>query len=74
MGLTGGDRRGEGKGELMSAGQSLRRQNYSFPVTVTPPTTHAPGATHFMRVAFAVATAAALNIAIVASVSMLIGR
>jgi hypothetical protein len=56
----------------MSAGHSLRRQNYSFPVTITPPTTRASGPTHFMRVAVAVATAAALNIALVASVSMLI--
>ena len=56
----------------MSAGHSLRRQNYSFPGTITPPTTHASGPTHFMRIVVAVATAAALNIALVASVSMLI--
>lgn len=60
------------RGKVMSAGHSLRRQNYSFPVTVTPPTPHASGPTHFMRIAVAVATAAALNIALVASVSVLI--
>lgn len=56
----------------MSAGHSLRRQNYSFPERITPPTTHGSGPTHFMRIAVTVATAAALNIALVASVSMLI--
>ena len=60
------------RGNVMSAGQSLRRQNYSFPVTITPPTTQPSGPTHFMRIAAAVATAAALNIALVASVSVLI--
>ena len=72
MGLTDEDRRGEGKGETVSAGHSLRRQNYSFPGTITPPTTHTPSPTHFTRVVAAVITAAALNLATVASISMLI--
>jgi len=55
----------------MSAGQSLRRQNYSF-VTVTPPTAHASSAMHLMRVVVAVVTAATLDIASFASISMLI--
>jgi hypothetical protein len=56
----------------VSAGHSLRRQNYSFPVTITPPTTHTPSQTHFTRIVAAVITAAALNIATIASISMLI--
>ena len=71
MGLTGGDRRGEGKGDTVSAGHSLRRQNYSF-VTVTPPTPHTSIATHLMRVVVALVTAAALSIATFASISLLI--
>ncbi len=55
----------------MSAGHSLRRQNYSF-VTVTPPTTHTAGPVHFMRLVLAVGTAAGLSLATFASISMLI--
>jgi hypothetical protein len=65
----------------MSAGHSLRRQNYSF-VTLAPPTmhssstnsstTHTRSAMHRMRVVIAVATAVALDFATFASISMLI--
>ena len=55
----------------MSAGHSLRRQNYSF-VTVTPASSHTSSAMHLMRVVVAVVTAAALDIATFASISMLI--
>ena len=57
----------------MSAGHSLRRQNYSF-VHVTPPTPHttSPSELHRMRIVLAVITAVALNFATVASISMLI--
>lgn len=55
----------------MSAGHSLRRQNYSF-VTVTPPTAHTESAMHHMRVVAAVVTAVALTLATFASISMLI--
>ena len=60
----------------MSAGHSLRRQNYSF-VGFTPPTahsssTHTPGTMHRMRVVIAIATAVALDFATFASISMLI--
>jgi hypothetical protein len=60
----------------MSAGHSLRRQNYSF-VTLTPPithssSTHTPTAMHRMRVVIAVATAVALDFVTFASISMLI--
>jgi len=56
----------------MSAGHSLRRQNYSF-VHVTPPTPHttSPSELHRMRIVLAVITAVALNFATVASISML---
>jgi hypothetical protein len=57
----------------MSAGQSLRRQNYSFP-SMTPPTPHTASELHHMRVVLAVAIALVLNFATVASISMLIGR
>jgi hypothetical protein len=56
----------------MSAGQSLRRQNYSFP-SITPPTTpHTASELHHMRVVLAVVIAVVLNFASVASISMLI--
>ena len=60
----------------MSAGHSLRRQNYSF-VSLVPPITHSsststPSAIHRMRVVIAVATAIALDFATFASISMLI--
>jgi hypothetical protein len=57
----------------MSAGHSLRRQNYSF-VQITPPTPHTttPSELHRMRIVVAVLTAIALNFATVASISMLI--
>lgn len=54
----------------MSAGQSLRRQNYSFP-SITP-TTHTASELHHMRVVLAVVIAVVLNFASVASISMLI--
>jgi hypothetical protein len=57
----------------MSAGHSLRRQNYSFP-SMTPPTPHTASELHHMRVVLAVAIALVLNFATVASISMLIGR
>jgi hypothetical protein len=57
----------------MSAGHSLRRQNYSF-VQVTPPDPHTVSASemHRMRVALALVIALVLNFATVASISMLI--
>jgi hypothetical protein len=56
----------------MSAGHSLRRQNYSF-VTITPPVLHsASPAMHFMRVVVAVTTAVALDLATFATISTLI--
>jgi len=65
----------------MSAGQSLRRQNYSF-MTITQPVASqspsrsrshsAPHPMHFMRVAAAVASAIALELATFATLSMLI--
>ena len=60
----------------MSAGHSLRRQNYSF-VSLTAPTTdstgtHTTSTMHRMRVVIAVATAVALDFATFASISMLI--
>jgi hypothetical protein len=65
----------------MSAGHSLRRQNYSF-VTLAPPTmrvsttdsstTHTRSAIHRMRIVIAVAAAVALDFATFASISMLI--
>jgi hypothetical protein len=71
--LTGGDRWGEGKGKVMSAGHSLRRQNYSF-VHVTPPNPHMASASemHRVRVILAVVIALVVNFATVASISMLI--
>ncbi len=61
----------------MSAGQSLRRQNYSF-MTITPPVAShsashsASHPMHFMRVVLAVVSAAALELATFATLSMLI--
>lgn len=57
----------------MSAGHSLRRQNYAF-VTITPPLAsyRASPAMHLMRVVLAVVSAIALDIATFATLSMLI--
>jgi hypothetical protein len=60
----------------MSAGHSLRRQNYSF-MSFAPPitdssSTHIPSVMHRMRIVIAVATAIALDLATFASISMLI--
>jgi len=57
----------------MSAGHSLRRQNYAF-VTLTPPIAshNASRAMHVMRVIVAVASAIALDLATFATISMLI--
>jgi hypothetical protein len=57
----------------MSAGHSLRRQNYSF-LTITPPVVshNTSPATHFMRVVVAVTTAVALDLATFATISTLI--
>jgi len=54
----------------MSAGHSLRRQNYSF-VTITPPVTHTTPSDDFMRVFVAVVTAIALTFATFATIAML---
>ena len=64
------------RGTTVSAGHSLRRQNYSF-VTLAQPAmpsspAHTSGAMHKMRVVIAVATACALDFATFASISMLI--
>ena len=61
------------RGKVVSAGHSLRRQNYSF-VQGTPPNPHMASASemHFLRVVLAVVIALALNFATVASISMLI--
>ena len=56
----------------MSAGHSLRRQNYSFPSTTPPPTPHTASELQHMRVMLAVVIAVLLNFAAVASISMLI--
>lgn len=55
----------------MSAGHSLRRQNYNF-VTITPPATHTSSAVHFPRFVVAIVSAAALELATVATLLMLI--
>jgi hypothetical protein len=60
----------------MSAGQAIRRQNFSF-MTVTPPAaSHSVSASthamHYMRIVLAVVSAAALELATFATVSMLI--
>lgn len=70
--LTGGDRRGEGlQGDAMSAGHSLRRQNYSF-VTITQPVVAANTELHLKRVVMAVVTAVALDLATFATIASLI--
>ena len=53
----------------MSAGHSLRRQNYSF-VTITPPATHTTPSDHFVRVFVAVVTAIALTFATFATIAI----
>jgi hypothetical protein len=60
-----------GLGEVMSAGHSLRRQNYSF-VAITPPVVSISPAMHGMRVVVAVVTAVVLDLATFASISTLI--
>lgn len=60
-----------GKGETVSAGHSLRRQNYSF-VTITPPATHTSKSTHFQRVVVVIVSAAALELATVATLMVLV--
>lgn len=57
----------------MSAGHSMRRQNYAF-VTMTQPlaSEHASPSMHFMRIVLAVVSAIALELATFATVSMLI--
>jgi hypothetical protein len=60
-----------GSGEDMSAGHSLRRQNYSF-VTVSQPAVHATPAMHVMRVVLVIVGAVALDIATFATLTMLI--
>jgi len=69
----GGFGEARARGKVMSAGHSLRRQNYSF-VQVTPPNPHMASASemHRVRVVLAVVIALALNFATVASISMLI--
>jgi hypothetical protein len=59
------------RGNAMSAGHSMRRQNYSFPA-ITPPTPHTTSELHYRRVVLAVVIALVLNFASVASISMLI--
>ena len=54
----------------MSAGHSLRRQNYSF-VAITPPVV-ADTQMHLKRVIMAVVTAVALDIATFATIATLI--
>lgn len=54
----------------MSAGHSLRRQNYSF-VSVTPPVTHHTPSDHFNRVYLAVVTAIILTFGTFATIAML---
>jgi hypothetical protein len=49
----------------------LRRQNYSF-VGMTPPVTHASSSTHFPRVIVAMVSAAALELATLATLMVLI--
>jgi hypothetical protein len=58
------------RGTRMSAGHSLRRQNYSF-VTITPPVV-ANTELHLKRVLMAVVTAVALDLATFATISSLI--
>ena len=55
----------------MSAGHSLRRQNYSF-VTIPPPAKHTSGSMHVMRFVVAFVSAGALALATFATVTMFI--
>jgi hypothetical protein len=55
----------------MSAGHSLRRQNYSF-VTITPVATHSTSSPHVARVILAIDSAVALDIATFATITMLL--
>jgi hypothetical protein len=61
----------------MSAGQSLRRQNYAF-MTITPPVVShrashsASHPMHYMRIVLAVVSAVALELGTFATISMLI--
>lgn len=56
----------------MSAGHSLRRQNYSFVTIPTPAASHSGStAVKLMRVVVAVVSAVALDLATVATISML---
>jgi len=54
----------------MSAGHSMRRQNYSF-VTITPPDAHYKASEHFTRVYIAVVTAIVLTFGTFATIAML---
>lgn len=54
----------------MSAGHSMRRQNYNF-VTITPPDAHSAETDQHVRVFVAVVTAIALTLATFATVAML---
>jgi len=58
----------------MSAGQSLRRQNYTFMAAITPPVAahSATPAMHYMRIVVAIVGAVALELATLATVSLLI--
>ena len=58
------------RGTRMSAGHSLRRQNYSF-VAITPPVA-ANTEMHLKRVIMAVLTAVALDLATFATIASLI--
>jgi hypothetical protein len=58
------------RGTRMSAGHSLRRQNYSF-VAITPPVV-ANTEMHVKRVIMAVITAVALDLATFATIASLI--
>ncbi len=73
MGLTDVVSARRGLGEAMSAGHSLRRQNYSF-VTIAPAAaSHGTSwAMHSMRVVVAVVGAVALDLATFATISMLV--
>lgn len=53
----------------MSAGHSLRRQNYSF-VTITPAVSHSKASTHVARFIVAIVGAIALDIATFATITM----
>ena len=59
------------RGTRMSAGHSLRRQNYSF-VAITPPVAAANTELHPKRVIMAVVTAVALDLATFATIASLI--